>query len=244
MSNAALETSTSAMIDAKFTAALIETSCPVRLQQIGKEIGKRLERARKQHQLAEDHLIAVNKLIAEAKALCDGGGFDKFRELFCPQLGKSQAYAMLAIAAGKKTLAEHRTAERKRKQKSRANQRVVTANSGTVPEGSKPQEVPANEGAVQVTSTATEQMPKVAKPRGTVAPCDEALRAFTMQVMDLDRRTAKRPPARFSKTAVPAEVLARLGKLLTDVAASKGTSAEKRALMAASEDATARSLQT
>ena len=115
-----------------------EKDCPARLQQIGREIAERLKRAEKQAKLAADHVIAVDKLLAEAKELCDGGGFKKFRELFCPQLGKSQAYVLLAIAAGKKTLAEHRTEERERKQKSRANQKTVAANSGTVPEKSNP----------------------------------------------------------------------------------------------------------
>jgi hypothetical protein len=114
----------------KFTAKQVEEECPLRLQQIGKEIGERLKRAEKQTRLAADHVIAVDKLLAEAKGLCDGGGFNKFRKLFCPQLGKSQAYALLAIGSGKKTLAEHRTAERQRKQKSRANRRAAPANSG------------------------------------------------------------------------------------------------------------------
>ena len=86
-----------------------------RLRQIGKEITERLAKADKQTQLARDHLIAIEQLLKEANELCDGGGFKKFRELFCPQLGKSQAYALLAIAAGKKTFAEHRANERERK---------------------------------------------------------------------------------------------------------------------------------
>jgi hypothetical protein len=86
----------------KLTAAQVEKDCPARLQQIGKEIAARLAKADKQTELARNHLIAIDELLAEAKELCDGGGFNKFRELFCPQLGKSQAYALLAIAAGKK----------------------------------------------------------------------------------------------------------------------------------------------
>ena len=147
----------------KFTAAQIEKDCPARLQEIGREIVKRLEKAEKQAQLARDHVIAVDQLLAEAKELCDDGGFRKFRELFFPQLGKSQAYALLGIAAGKKTLAEHRTAERERKQKSRANQRAAAANSGTVPEKSGMQDAPTEDGVVEHPSTAAEQTPEPSK---------------------------------------------------------------------------------
>jgi hypothetical protein len=49
------------------------------------------------------------QLIAEAQELCDVGGYEKFRELFCPQLGKSPAYVRLSIAAGKTTLVEQRS---------------------------------------------------------------------------------------------------------------------------------------
>ena len=123
----------------KLTAAQILKDCPARLQQIGREITERLKKADKQTQLADDHVIAVNQLLAEAKELCDGGGFNKFRELFCPQLKKSQAYALLAIARGKKTFAEHRAEERERRQRTRANQKTAAANSGKVPEKSGPE---------------------------------------------------------------------------------------------------------
>jgi hypothetical protein len=202
----------------KFTATQIEKNCPARLQQIGREIAERLKKAEKQAKLAADHVIAVDKLLAEAKGLCDTGGFNKFRELFCPQLGKSQAYALLAIATGKKTLPEHRAAERDRKRRTRAKQKVAAVNSGTVPE--KPNEENGSTGtsALQVTDSTTEQTPEPFKPRSSVAPGDGALRAFTGLVMELDRRTAKRPSQRFSATAVPVDVLARLGSLLTDIA--------------------------
>jgi uncharacterized Zn finger protein (UPF0148 family) len=121
----------------KLTAAQIEKGCPARLQAIGQEITARLAKADKKTQEANDHLIAVNQLLAEAKRLCDSGGFQKFRELFCPQLGKSQAYAMLAIAAGRKTIEQHRSEERERKQKTRERQKAAT-NSGTVPEKLQP----------------------------------------------------------------------------------------------------------
>ena len=113
----------SELTEPKFTATQIEKNCPARLQQIATEIAERHERARKQAGIAADHLIAIEKLLAEAKGLCDRGGFNKFRELYCPNLRKSQAYALRAIAGAKKTFAEHRTEERERKRKSQQTRR-------------------------------------------------------------------------------------------------------------------------
>jgi hypothetical protein len=174
------------------------------------EIKERLEKARKYHQQAEDHLIAVNERINEAKSLCDDGGFHKFRERFCPELGKSQSYVLHAIAAGKKTLTEHRAEERKRKRKSRANRKAAAPNSGTVPER-EPEDVPTDGGA----ETA---MVKPAKHQRAIAPGNEAVRIFTTLVMELEKRTAKRSAQHFSTTCVPAPMLERLAMLLAGIA--------------------------
>ena len=157
------------------------------MQQIGKEITERLAKADKQTELAQNHLIAIDQLLAEAKGLCDGGGYSKFRELFCPQLGKSQAYALLAIARGKRTLAEHRAEERQRKQKTRANQKAAVANSGTVPEKSGPEAggAPTEVSPADAHSIVPGQTPEAVKPRRAVAPKDEALFDFTARVCDL-----------------------------------------------------------
>jgi hypothetical protein len=208
----------SELTEPKFTATQIENDCPARLQQIGKEIKERLEKARKYHQQAEDHLIAVNARINEAKRLCDDGGFNKFRELFCPELGKSQAYVLHAIGSGKKTLEQHLKEQRDRKRKSRAQQKSQPANSVTVTE--KPNEGEGSTGtsALQVTNSTTEQTPELSKPRNAVAPGDEALRAFTVRTMELHRTTDKRQPKRFAATPVPVEVLEQLGNLLIGIA--------------------------
>jgi hypothetical protein len=210
--------SSTTAIKRKFSAEQVEMDCPARLQQISREIAERIEKAHKETKRAADHLIAVDKLLAEAKGLCDGGGFKKFRELFCPQLGKSQTYALLAIAAGKKTLAEHRTEERERKRKSRVNQKAV-ANSGTVPEKSEPEApgAPTEAAAVEPASTAT--LPKK-KPWRTVA-LEEARWAFDMELAVIHSRTNKRRPEHFSATNISVEILERLGRFLTDLAALK-----------------------
>jgi hypothetical protein len=57
---------------ATFSAAQIEEEWPVRLQQIGREITERLRKAHKQREVADNHLVAVKELIAEAKELVAG----------------------------------------------------------------------------------------------------------------------------------------------------------------------------
>jgi hypothetical protein len=240
----------------KLTAEQIEKECPERLRQIAKEIEERLSKADKQTKQAQNHMIAVQQLLAEAKGLCDGGGFKKFRELFCPQLGKSQAYALLAISAGKKTLAEHRANERDRKQRTREKQKAAAnsgtvpensysapesqeaptrtraneapaANSGTVPEKSAPEEVPTIACEVEATSVALEQTREHTEPRAAVNPRDELLYNFSTILAPLIRITKNQKAARFAKTRIPADDLARLGKLLTEVATLKKTGASK-----------------
>jgi len=54
---------------------------------------------------------------------------------------------------------------------------------------------------------------------------DELVFNFTTIVLELHRITKNKPGKRFVKTLVPADDLARLGKLLTDIANSKNSSA-------------------
>jgi hypothetical protein len=58
---------------------------------------------------------------------------------------------------------------------------------------------------------------------------DIALNDFTARILDLITRTDKRPPERFSATAVPAGDLAKLGKFLTEIANVKKVS-DRRAV--------------
>jgi hypothetical protein len=210
------------------TAAQIEKDCPPRLRQIGKEITARLAKAEKQTELARNHYTAIEQLLAEAKKLCDNGGYKKFHELFCPQLGKSQAYAMLAIAAGKKTLAEHRASNRARVAKHRAKRAdlSVTVTDKLEPEPSERQESPPEFAPADAPSIVPEQRPEAAAPRRAVTSKDEALFDFTARVLDLVRKTHGQKVARFAKTAVKADDLAKLGKFLTDLAALKKPSAK------------------
>ena len=228
MTDATETNSFTALTVPKFTATQIETDCPAQLQDLAKELTEGFEKLYQQKTLVSDQEIAVKKLIAEIEALCDVGGFAAFQKMFFPNLGKSRVYELLAIGTNKKSAAEIRASNRARVAKHRAN-KAAASGPVTVTEKSVP--VPGAEGApkvdgeIEAPSIASEQMPEPAKPRSAIAPGDEALRAFTVQIMELHRRTAKRPAERFASTAVPIDVLVRLGKLITDVADLKKSAA-------------------
>ena len=98
----------------KFTAVHIENGCPARLQLIGEEITKRFLQAQEQAKVLDDQVIELEKLIAEAKDLCDSGGFDAFRARFFPNLRKSRVYEFLAIGNDRKSIKEVRASTRAR----------------------------------------------------------------------------------------------------------------------------------
>jgi hypothetical protein len=234
----------------KITAAQIGEECPACLQEIGEEIAKRFNEAQKHAKLLDDQVIELMKLFAEAEELCDRGGFNAFREKFFPNLRKSRVYEWLAIASNRKSIEETKASTRERVAKHRANKAEpsvsVTATEKSQPEvqGAPPEDVKEAEGPFSVTVTeepdraptddgnATSILPEQAlEPaklrRGRAPAVDEALRDFSARVQDLDRRTDKKPAQRFAGTTVPADKLARLGKLLTDLANLKKSDAAK-----------------
>jgi hypothetical protein len=112
-------------------------------------------------------------------------GFKKFRELFCPQLATSQAYALHAIRTGKKTLAQHRTEQRDRKRRSRAKQKPASANSVTVTEISESDAAATSVDQVGIRTVGTDAAPVSttpislpADPRPTAALSDHAVADF------------------------------------------------------------------
>ena len=124
--------------DLKFTAAEIEgEQCPKFLLNLGRQIGAHLDRARKAEEKADQHYIAVLQLLEKAKQNCDAGGFAAFQEKFCPDLGRSRAYELKAIATGKKSIEDIRASSRERQARCRASRKVesvtVTDSSPTTP---------------------------------------------------------------------------------------------------------------
>jgi hypothetical protein len=104
----------------KITAARIETDCPTELANQGALIAKCLREADDCDACAEECRIAAGKLIAEAYEACDSDGFDAFRKRFFPQVGRSRAYELMAVATGKKSANEIQKSNRERVARYRA----------------------------------------------------------------------------------------------------------------------------
>lgn len=79
---------------------------PARLVNIGREVEAKVSKFRTYEAKAADMAVSIRQLLAEAATYCDKGGFNAFRKKFCPSLGRSRAYELLAIASGKKSVAE------------------------------------------------------------------------------------------------------------------------------------------
>ena len=210
------------------TAAQIEKgeNLPPRLRQIGKEVEAKLARADQYHGKAEDMIASVGQLLAEAKDLCDGEGFNVYKAKYCPSLGKSRAYEIFAIATNKTSVEEVRAEGRKRQAKSRANKKEAMANSVTVTEKSEPAQEPQaahTEASDEGTCTAQEQTPEPAsKPRSAVKTKDESSLEFTALCARLLQKIDKQKPDRFAATGIPPDKLAKLGKYLMDLAKKLG----------------------
>jgi hypothetical protein len=115
------------------------------LANLGKEIAARLqkvqayevaarEKAGVELQKAQDHRDAIAKLLYEARAKCRGSGFKVFKEKYCPDLGRSRIYELLAIGSGKKSLEESRADKRASVAKSRRKASATSPPVADTPE--------------------------------------------------------------------------------------------------------------
>jgi hypothetical protein len=178
MSDTAPTADTTGTGTTKLTAEEISAeNCPAELQDLGKRIAVHLEKAARCTEQAKNHRLSAGQFLAQAKDACDEGGFEAFRARFCPKLGKSRAYELLAIASGKKSVEESRAENAERVRKFRDNQKAADV-SVTVTENR-----PALGTAVQPTaepakpSTPTEETePTVEEAEAEVARL-KALRA-------------------------------------------------------------------
>ena len=111
------------------------------LGDLGKRIAARLEKVRGYEakardkagvelRKADDHWNTLTRELAEAKAKCDGGGFKAFKKKYCPNLSRARIYKLIAIGAGKKTLAESRAEVRKSVAQSRRKKASPTSPVG------------------------------------------------------------------------------------------------------------------
>jgi hypothetical protein len=98
-----------------------------RLHSIGREIRARVERLDRIGAKAVNMVDSINCLLREAEPLCDPDGFVAFKERYCPELGRSRTYELLAVDRGSKTVEQIRAAGRARVVKHRAAQRLRSA---------------------------------------------------------------------------------------------------------------------
>jgi hypothetical protein len=205
--------------DAKITAEQVETDCPPELQGLAKRIVAHLESARKHEDKAGQHFTAAGRYLAEAQMACDEGGFNAFREKFCPNLRQSRAYELLSIASGTKSVEDVRAANRKRVAKHRAKRKVVSVTVTENPEATPPAQGDLSAETVAVTPVQPGSEPP--EPRTSINPGRGALSNFTTVVMELVRLTKNKQPGHFTETGIPVGDLARLGRLLTELASLK-----------------------
>ena len=111
------------------------------LEKIGNEIAARVkimreydaaaaEKAGHDLRKAKDERDTINNvLLVQARAKCKEAGetFEKFRKQYCPDLGRSRLYALLAIADGRKTVEQARAEKRESVAKSRAKAESSTS---------------------------------------------------------------------------------------------------------------------
>ena len=122
----------------KLTAKQISRgrNLPPRLITIGREIEAKASKADTYQTKADDMVASIRQLLVEAESYCDKGGFNAFRKKLCPSLGRSRAYELLAIASGKKSLAEvkakHAVRQARHMAKLKAANRPSVTESGNV----------------------------------------------------------------------------------------------------------------
>lgn len=110
----------------KLTATQINKDCPKDAEQWGNQIVGHYKKALQYEGKAEQQWIAIGQYLAKAKEACDAGGFEAFRQKFCPAIGKSRTYELLQIGTSKKTVEELKSATRKRVAKHRAKAAAVS----------------------------------------------------------------------------------------------------------------------
>ena len=84
-------------------------------------------------------------MLKEAERLCPDG-FEAFKQSYCPELGRSRVYELLAVRDGRKAIEDVRAATRARVAKHRASKRVTDSESVTTFQPStKPQRATAEQ---------------------------------------------------------------------------------------------------
>jgi hypothetical protein len=225
----------------KITAEQIEQDCPSELLDLGKRIATHLDAARKSEEKAQQHYTDAAKCLADAKAICNAGGFKAFQEKFCPDIGRSRAYELFAMGTGKKTEEEVKANTRARQQRHRAknteqgvdtaaptmpSEASVSNGHGSVDDAEQGVRYSNGHGSTNDEKLKSheelksEKPQKALKPPLAVASPDNALLEFNGLVARL-LKIAKQKPSRFTKTPHATEELKKLASFFTDLAAQK-----------------------
>jgi hypothetical protein len=163
---------------------------PPRLTAIGREIEAKVSKFQTYETKAADMVVSIRQLLAEAAKYCDKGGFNAFRKKFCPSLGRSRAYELLAIASGKKTTQE------------------VKANKGA----RQARYIDRLKKAASRPSLTDDSNVVRLLPHG-----DNTVREFDKHALELVLMTVTVDPSRFASTTVPAGDLEALATFLMAV---------------------------
>ena len=120
------------------TASQVKSDdCPTEVLELGKRAATHLEKAAKCDEKAEQHRVTAGQCFAQARAICDDGGLDAFRERFFPHVARSRAYELLAIATNKKSIETVRAETRERVARHRERTQSVTVTDNTISAASK-----------------------------------------------------------------------------------------------------------
>ena len=169
---------------------------PPRLIAIGREIEARAAKADGYHSRAVDHVDSIKALLVEAKSFCDKGGLNAFRKRYCPSLGRSRAYELLAIASGKKSARQMKLQGAVRQARHVAK---LKAAASALRRDDRP-------------SVTDGKLPPPSKNDSNT------VRGFTARVLELVLMTATAEPKTFHGAAVEADDLRKLADFLIDVA--------------------------
>jgi len=184
-----------------------------RLIAIGKEIEARAAKADGYHVRATDMVDSIKTLLVEAKGYCaNAGGFNAFRKKHCPSLGRSRAYEILSIAAGRKTAAQVNAAKVVRQTRYVAR---LKAAAGAMRRAGRP------EDRSSVSHTGSSPRPSIdglASPLRPSRDGSNALPEFTKRVLELVLMTATAEPKAFNSAKLETDDLRKLADFLIDVA--------------------------
>jgi hypothetical protein len=144
-------------VEQKITAVQVKEGCPKQLLDLGEQAAAHLTKAYAHREEYEQHLAKAKEIIGQVRQLCDDDGFTAFYEIFhetfCPNVGRSRTYELLALATGKTSIKDARAKTRERV----ARHRAKRAESVTVTDSNGPTDTCGNNNDVSSVASAEER---------------------------------------------------------------------------------------